>query len=86
MDRKRWSSIARAAGVASGAGILVGVTLGSRIARVFASGAGVVAASDMLVRYVHRAVLRRIIELEMEENERRIERSLFLDATSAPAG
>lgn len=86
MDRKRWSSIVRAAGVASGAGIVVGVTLGSRVARAFASGAGIVAASDLLARYVRRAVLRRIIDLEMEENERRIELSLVVDSTSAPAG
>ncbi|HEY1958255.1 MAG TPA: hypothetical protein VGH28_21710 [Polyangiaceae bacterium] len=33
MDRKRWSSVLAALGVASGAGIFVGVSLGARLAR-----------------------------------------------------
>lgn len=55
--------------VVGSAGILAGVTLGSKVAQAITSGVGLLAVGALLRRYAHGLVVARILELETQANE-----------------
>ena len=82
MDRKHGSAIVRALGIASGAGLVFGVTVGSRVARAVATGAGVVGMADLLTRWARRAFIRQVFWAEMRENELRARQAMQASAAA----
>jgi len=54
--------------VASGVGVVVGATLGSRLVRMLIGSVGMFTVSELLRRYAQRA-LDDLVELEMETEE-----------------